>query len=383
MQIKLEELQPQLVKAKKANEILMVDISKESILVEDQRQKVKAEEEIVNEKADASKALSDECRADLAEAIPALEAALSALDTLRPSDVSIVKAMLNPPAGVKLVMEGICIMRDIKPERINDPNNPGKKILDYWGPSKKLLGDMGFLTYLKEYDKDNIPLATMAKIRKDFITNTEFDPAKISRASSAAEGLCKWILAMESYDRVAKIVAPKKIKLAQAESDLKENMDKLNLTQKQLQLVEDKLTNLQQKLKDTEDEKMRLQDEVELCAKKLERAKKLIGGLGGEKDRWAQAAIDLQGIYDNLIGDVLLSAGVIAYLGPFTSIYRDKCVSEWSILCKRYKIPCSMKFSLTDCLGNPVKIQAWNIFGLPRDAFSIDNSVIVANARRW
>lgn len=33
------------------------------------------------------------------------------------------------------------------------------QILDYWGPSKKLLGDMNFLRDLKEYDKDNIPVS--------------------------------------------------------------------------------------------------------------------------------------------------------------------------------------------------------------------------------
>lgn len=45
----------------------------------------------------------------------------------------------------------------------------------------------------------------MKKIRSEYITNPEFDPAKVAKASSAAEGLCKWILAMEVYDRVAKV----------------------------------------------------------------------------------------------------------------------------------------------------------------------------------
>jgi len=40
-------------------------------------------------------------------------------------------------------------------------------------------------------------------------------------------------------------------------------------------------------------------------------------------------------------------------------------------------------FSITKILGDPVLIQSWNISGLPRDSFSIDNAVIVANARRW
>ncbi|GCC40939.1 hypothetical protein chiPu_0024508 [Chiloscyllium punctatum] len=114
--------------------------------------------------------------------------------------------MKNPPQGVKLVMAAICVMKLIKPEKINDPSGRGEKILDYWGPSKKLLGDMNFLRDLREYDKDNIPVAVMQKIRTEYLTNPDFDPQKVVKASSAAEGLCKWILAMEVYDRVAKVV---------------------------------------------------------------------------------------------------------------------------------------------------------------------------------
>ncbi len=73
---------------------------------------------------------------------------------------------------------------------------------------------------------------------------------------------------------------------------------------------------------------------MDLCGKKLGRAEKLIGGLGGEKDRWTQSSVDLQSIYDNLLGDVLISAGVVAYLGVFTSSFRDQCTHEWVTLCQ-------------------------------------------------
>ena len=53
------------------------------------------------------------------------------------------------------------------------------------------------------------------------------------------------------------------------------------------------------------------------------RAEKLIGGLGGEKTRWSQAARDLGLQYDNLTGDVLVSSGIVAYLGAFTSAFRS------------------------------------------------------------
>ncbi len=48
----------------------------------------------------------------------------------------------------------------------------------------------------------------MAKIRKEYSSNPDFDPAKVANASSAAEGLCKWVCAMEIYDRVAKVTFP-------------------------------------------------------------------------------------------------------------------------------------------------------------------------------
>lgn len=71
-----------------------------------------------------------------------------------------------------------------------------------------------------------------------------------------------------------------------------------------------------------------------MCGKKLERAEKLIGGLGGEKDRWSAAAASLQDVYDNLTGDVLISSGVIAYLGAFTAGFRKECTQEWTKICK-------------------------------------------------
>ena len=64
-----------------------------------------------------------------------------------------------------------------------------------------------------------------------------------------------------------------------------------------------------------QDQKQQLERDVDLCSKKLDRATKLIGGLGGEKTRWTEVAEKLGKDYINLTGDVLLSAAFIAYLG--------------------------------------------------------------------
>lgn len=48
------------------------------------------------------------------------------------------------------------------------------------------------------------------------------------------------------------------------------------------------------------------------------RAETLLGGLGGEKDRWSENAVVLNDSLVNVVGDVLLAAGCVAYLGCFT-----------------------------------------------------------------
>lgn len=86
--------------------------------------------------------------------------------------------------------------------------------------------------------------------------------------------------------------------------------------------VSDKLQALNDEFAAETKNKKDLEDQIYICSQKLDRAEKLIGGLGGEKSRWSDAAKELHGLLGNVIGDVLLSAGTIAYLGPFTVNYR-------------------------------------------------------------
>ncbi|XP_062999548.1 dynein axonemal heavy chain 3 [Elgaria multicarinata webbii] len=383
MQKELTALQPELIKTSAETEKMMVHIEKETVEVDAKKELVAADEKEANEAAAVAQGIKEECEGDLAEAMPALEAALSALDTLNPADISLVKSMQNPPGPVKLVMESICVMKGIKPERKPDPSGSGKMIEDYWGSSKKVLGDLKFLDGLKTYDKDNIPQAVMKRIREKFINHPDFQPAVIKNVSSACEGLCKWVRAMEVYDRVAKVVAPKRVRLWEAEGLLDIQMQKLNTKRAELKNVMDRLQALNDEFENKNNQKKELEDNIEVCSQKLIRAEKLISGLGGEKDRWTEAARLLGIRYTDLTGDVLLSSGTVAYLGAFTVDYRQECQEKWLILCKEQMIPCSNDFSLSNTLGDPVKIRAWQIAGLPIDSFSIDNGIIVSNSRRW
>jgi len=220
MQTNLNDLKPQLIKTSKETDDMLVIVQRESAEVEKKKSVVQKDEEVANKKASEAQAIKDECEGELAVALPALEAALEALDTLKPADITLVKSMKNPPSAVKLVMEAICIMKDVKPARIKDPSGSGKMIEDYWGPALKMLSDPHFLASLKSYDKDNIPPRIIQKIRTTHIPNPDFDPNVVKNSSSAAEGLCKWVIAIEKYETVRKVVAPKQEALAKAEAEL-------------------------------------------------------------------------------------------------------------------------------------------------------------------
>ena len=74
-----------------------------------------------------------------------------------------------------------------------------------------------------------------------------------------------------------------------------------------------------------------LEDNIELCSQKLDRAEKLILGLGGERDRWSEMAVSLGSKLTNITGDVLMASGMVAYLGAFDVVYRNAILNEWQV----------------------------------------------------
>lgn len=383
MQCDLNDLKPQLIVMAAKSTKMMEEIAKETAEADKAAAQVKEDQKIANVQAAAAQELKKDCEADLALALPILEDAIAALNTLKPADITLVKSMKNPPAPVKLVMAAVCVMKGIPPDKIPDPDNPGKKMLDFWGPSKRILGDMGFLEGLKNFDKDNIPVASMVKIRKEYLTHKDFKPHIIAKASAAAEGLCKWIIAMDMYDAVAKVVAPKKAKLEAAEKEFAETMAILEEKKATVRALEEKLARLNEALEEANLKKKALEDEVQLCVDKLYRAEKLIGSLGGEKVRWTVAAENLQKLFDNLAGDILVSCGIIAYLAPYTLPVRTDIIEKWRQLVIELDMPHSEQYFFKDVLGSDIKIQNWCIAGLPRDQFSVDNAIIQDSSLRW
>ena len=185
----------------------------------------KAECETVEAEATAqdtkATAIKNDAQRDLDEALPALDIAVKCLKALQLKHLQEVKNLSSPPAGVKLTMEAICVMFQVKPVMKADPNVPGKKIPDFWEATQKnvLIDPKKLLEDLFDFDKDNIPEPVIKKI-EPYIHREDFDAAAITKASAACVALRRWVHEMYKYHFIAKAAPLKKAQLMEAEASL-------------------------------------------------------------------------------------------------------------------------------------------------------------------
>ncbi|KAI7795154.1 dynein axonemal heavy chain 1 [Triplophysa rosa] len=382
MQEELEMMRPQLEEAAKDTVVTMEKIKEDTVIAEETRIAVQAEEAKASEKARVAQAIASDAQKDLDEALPALDAALASLQSLKKNDVVEVRALQRPPPGVKLVMDAVCILKGVKPKKVAG-EKLGEKVDDYWDAGKALLQDPGkFLESLFKYDKDNIPDSVIKQVQP-YIDNPEFQPASIAKVSKACTSICQWVRAMQVYHFVARAVEPKRQALQEAQEDLEVTQSILDDAKQKLAAVEEGIATLQAKYHECLAKRDDLDAKCQLCENRLIRADKLIGGLADEKVRWKETVQQLEYMVNNVAGDVLLAAGYVAYLGPFTGEYRSLMAEEWIRGFKELEVPHTQQPNLISTLGDKVKIRSWQIAGLPKDSLSVENGVITQYSQRW
>eukprot|EP00002_Diphylleia_rotans_P012132 TRINITY_DN2375_c0_g1_i1.p1 TRINITY_DN2375_c0_g1~~TRINITY_DN2375_c0_g1_i1.p1 ORF type:complete len:4335 (+),score=913.34 TRINITY_DN2375_c0_g1_i1:198-13202(+) len=380
MQLELENLVPVLERTTVEMEALMIKIENEQQEADITRHAVMEEEKTAEAEAIAAKEIADSAQAELAQALPALEAALSALNSLSKKDIVEVKSMNNPPAGMTIVIEAVCILMGRKPKKVDGPK-PGTKVDDYWSEARIMMNDPHFIQKLMAYDRDNTPEETITKL-KPYIDNPAFVPSAVEKISAACKSLCAWVRAMERYYWVAKHVAPKKQHLLEANNALKQTLENLEHSRQRLRGVEEKIANLKSEFVEAETRKRNLVAKVADCQVKVERANRLIGGLGGESVRWQARVARLQIDSSNVIGDVLLSAAYVCYMGAFTASYRTALITDWRDYLGQLGIKATQDYSFVGYIGDPVIIGQWNLTGLPKDNHSIENALISSESTK-
>eukprot|EP00931_Biecheleriopsis_adriatica_P088379 TRINITY_DN62713_c0_g1_i1.p1 TRINITY_DN62713_c0_g1~~TRINITY_DN62713_c0_g1_i1.p1 ORF type:complete len:1031 (+),score=254.49 TRINITY_DN62713_c0_g1_i1:369-3095(+) len=312
MSIDLEEKQKICdVKAKECEELLTV-ITAERSKADAQQAQVEADSIRIEKEAKETKILADDATRDLEKAMPALEAAMDALEKLDKKSIAEVKAYAKPP---DMVMKTMCAVMTVMEKTPS------------WAQAKTELNDTNFLVRIKTFDKDNIKDSTLRKIEK-FTKDANFTPKLVANVSLAAGALCQWVHAMKIYAEIFREVEPKRNKLKNAQDKLEAKNKSLREANAELKKVQDLVKGLNDQFTASNNEKDTLARTAAELQLKLERAGKLVDGLAGEKVRWTESLGNFDVQQENLFGDCVVSSAFMSYAGPFGSSYRNEMVDE-------------------------------------------------------
>jgi len=369
LKVDLTEMQPVIEQGKEDTAKLILECDKQEEVAKEKQAACEVDEKEANQAAAEANEIKTECQKELDEALPEYYAAIKSLDALDKKDIQEVKSFTKPPALVEVVMSAVCLLM-------------GKK--ENWEEGKKLLGDPNFLPMLREYDKDGLTLnlKLTSKLQK-YMKRDDFTADQVKKVSGAAMSLCMWVRAMDVYARVARAIDPKKEKLKGAEAIFAEAESKLAQKKSELKAVQDKVAQLQLQLMRAKSKAEQLESDAATCKVKLDRAEKLLDGLGTESVRWVAASIVLEKNLKFIVGNILLAAGFIAYVGPFTSEFRGDLVQHWLAKAGEVGLDADPSWRCADILCDPAEVRQWNIAQLPSDDLSVENAILVTRGRRW
>jgi dynein heavy chain, axonemal len=331
-----------------------------------------------------AEAKNAECEYELKKVEPIAEAAQKAVNQLDAKDITEMRQFKTVGPPVKAVAQCLVFYFKLTPKQyIMATSADGKsKAPDFWETCKKHILPNNLKKNLQEYPKDDLGDELAAQIQP-ILDSEEFTDEKLSKASKAAFGIAKWCRAIVGYHGAMKIVIPRQLELKEAKASAAAAEKAAKAAQEKLDAINAEMNALVDQLTATQNEENRLRSEKDDCERKVDLAKALINGLAAERENWKVDLAKNRSLRENIVGDILISSGVIAYLGVFLKSYRDECTNNWAEMLKQFNIKSTPDTSVEKTLGDAVRIRQWQIQGLPQDSFSTDSAIICDESERW
>lgn len=311
------------------------------------------------------------------------------LDVLKPNDVAEFKTYKRTEKTNKFAYF-LCMLKlenpKPKPDPPKNPKDPNEVpqynyfkhlVENYMGKRSptEILNDLKD-KHDKKYKEPKISHDQMIELQ-NALQNPGFNPSEISMT---VQNIFDTIALKtdiffinEQYLPLKKAAEEAETSLRNAETTLKEIQDKLAETRRIKKEKEDELEQANQIIQD-------LQNQLDKCSKRLINAKSLNSSLGDEKEDWIKKKKNLEDFSKNIVGDILISSGIIAYLGAFPKSYREEIIEEWAKRIKEALIPISYEENqnpndiMRNIIGDEMEIESWKSQNLPNDNFSADNA---------
>lgn len=384
LQDEIAAMQPKLQDRKAETSQLMGLIHEERMEAEAALAAIIPEEEQAKAAAQRKAVLVGECEAELNKVMPPLLKVLKELRYIDKGSIAELKVMKSPPAGVKLVMRAVCIMLGRVPDALKGgrAKDADAVVQAFWEESIRVLSDFHFLDNLLTYDKDAIGPEVAVQIQQ-FVHDPAFNPSMVSRSSRSAAVLGKWVIAIDAYQHVKKIVDPKRQALRQAEEELKAQEARLKEAQEHLATINAKIQEFEQKYAEANAAKEALAADLDAAQAKVTQAQRVLNVVKKEVERWNRSGMESELKHKQVLGEALLASAYIAYMGPVSGSYREQAESEWSKAMEEIGIMMSPNFSLAAFGGDTLVLEQWRDAGLPESKNAVENALIMQQSPQW
>ena len=357
----LVALEPQLILQSQKTEEIYKKLALDQIQANEKEAIIIQETEALNLEMSKFHKLWTEAQTELDNAYPLLLEAQKALNALNKNDISEIRTFNNPPPIVAMVLEAVCVLLEEKTD---------------WGSIKAVMTDVDFLGRLVALDKEKMKENTIRKLRI-LINKPDFDTEQIGQKSLACKSLAIWCKAIENYNRVERIVRPKRQKAHEMNKILDDKKKLLAEKTKELDLSRSKLSELQTECDSNLALRQKVIYDIEKTRLRLANSEKLNVLLSSEEDKWQLLLQKLEVDESTILGDSVLLSACLSYFGPFKPLVRDKLLENWMDRFVYHDIITHNSFKLNLMLFSDTQIGKWVLNGLPNDERAIENGVII------
>lgn len=360
-------------KRAKADEI-MNKISSQKVIAERNKEAASIEKQKANEESENASKIEKKAEDELQEARPKLEKAKEAVNCLDKTMLTELKNLKKPPAGVDKVTNACLILIQLE----KDP----KKLT--WKNAQEMMKSVDkFRGQLEIFDGKSIPEEQISLLKK-YVDDPEFKSETMATKSAAAASLCNWVVNIFEFNRIYVKVKPLMESVEAAKASKDAAMARLEDAQRKVDEIEFQLNMLNKEFDEANDEKCKAEQEAEELTSRKNLAKRLIDGLASENVRWGEEVKKLTSNKTTVVGDCILAAGFVSYVGAFDKELREELWKhQWTADLKSRGISISDGSDPMDVLSDEGRNSTMISEGLPSDRISLENGAIVNNCLRW
>ena len=319
--------------------------------------------------------LKHECDKDYETCEPILLEAQRSLETLDKKNLTELKALTSPPSGVEDVLIGVMVL--------TAKGNIPKELS--WNSAKKVMSNVdSFLKMLVNLDKQAISEAAVNYCETKLLSKDSFNPDRIRSKSSAASGMCSWIINICRFHKAFKTILPKKQLMEDAQCRLDEANNLLSDVRSKLKGFDEHIKQLKSEYQAANKEKNSAEAIARKTNTRLDLADRLMTSLHEEKRRWVDELRSISMDQSVLLGNVLLTAAFVSFIGIFNSKYRRKLLNvHWIPDVQERQIHVLGSFHPLHQLADESTIAKWTKEGLPVDPIAQENAGIINTTQRW